>query len=1034
MTTAGIRIRYLERMTREHALLLTCACAAILFLIIPSHNIRWAPVSSSGENPRNENEIDAALQEAAINALGEREGTILVIDPQSGRVRAVVNPQLAFTQALMPGSTMKPFTALAALRAGLINQDSRTVCPGRFTGLGFSLPCVHDDHLPPFTPSQAIAYSCNYYFASLGQRLGRDRLIETMRSLGFGQPAGAGENEEVAGTVRPCQTGNSARVRTQESNHASEQSDCDAREAIGESDQIMVTPVQLLAAYAALVNGGHLFQVRVADANAFQPVERTRVNISEQHRTIITEGMRGAVRYGTARSAKLDSLPLYIIGKTGTALPAKGFRPNGWFVGFAGSSTNSVSVDELKPDEAEVAVIVLLGRSHGSEAATLAKPIFEAYAKVISHRGTETQSIKSTDGKSETADSESPRSNSTSTIRLHLVHDNITREMSLEDYVLGVLRTEGSMETEPEALKALAIAIRTYAVKNRGRHAKDGYDFCSTTHCQRFDVRSSTVREGKTTNGALADARASDTLIATVKATEGQLLLDDHGQPADVYFGASCGGETANLGTLWGVSPPEYLRGVRDDYCLSGPHARWTDVITRADLLRALQSDARTDVGARLDQVIVNKRDETGRAEFIALEGEHRKTVRGWDFKIIVGRVLGWNVLKSSRFEIARAGANFVFRGSGFGHGLGLCQEGAHVMAMRGASYTRILEKYFPSTSVERKDRVAIRSSDEGSDLDAEDVKVFAEGTEESLCVPLRNPLRPLRLNASFDYHPSKGWKADLLIRSSGVPQAAVIEGLQPRSGGMFIAQQEKMNGKLRRNAMFSAMPFDELSHFALTEQLKLSSPSIYEHFVPTGLTNNQRLLTISSEHFRVTYPAGVDRRDADQVLNTLEAARGDFLHRAEAASVSASIPLLEIRLNESTGDFTSRSGQPWWAAAATKGNRIELQPVGLLKRRGVLTNTLRHELAHTVIDAVSRNRAPRWLEEGFALYLAGEGATISRYLSRSAHSTEELDQRLVRPGSQEAMRALYAEAYSKVAELIRNNGEASVWKKLAAS
>ena len=153
------------------------------------------------------------------------------------------------------------------------------------------------------------------------------------------------------------------------------------------------------------------------------------------------------------------------------------------------------------------------------------------------------------------------------------------------------------------------------------------------------------------------------------------------------------------------MTPPEYLRGVRDEYCLSGPHAHWTDtIIPRADLLRALQSDARTNVG-RLDQIVVSKRDETGRAEFITIEGEHRKQVRGWDFKIIVGRVLGWNVLKSSRFEVARAGSNFIFRGSGFGHGLGLCQEGAHVMAARGSSYQRILEKYFPGTSVYGEDR-----------------------------------------------------------------------------------------------------------------------------------------------------------------------------------------------------------------------------------------------------------------------------------------------------------------------------------------
>jgi SpoIID/LytB domain protein len=189
-------------------------------------------------------------------------------------------------------------------------------------------------------------------------------------------------------------------------------------------------------------------------------------------------------------------------------------------------------------------------------------------------------------------------------------------------------------------------------------------------------------------------------MIYAVKATEGQVLTDEHGQLVDVYFGASCGGETANIGTLWGVTPPEYLRGVRDEYCLSGPHATWTDAISRADLLRAVQSDARTNVGNRLDQIVISKRDETGRAEFITLEGEHRKSVRGWDFKIIVGRVLGWNLLKSSRFEVSRSGSNFIFRGSGFGHGLGLCQEGAHMMAARGSSFQRILEKYFPGTRV----------------------------------------------------------------------------------------------------------------------------------------------------------------------------------------------------------------------------------------------------------------------------------------------------------------------------------------------
>ena len=166
---------------------------------------------------RNEAEIDAALQEAANSALANRDGTIIVMDARTGRVRAIVNPQLAYAQALMPGSAMKPFTALAALRAELIDESSRTVCPGRFTGLNFSLPCVHADHLPPFSPSQAIAYSCNYYFAAAGQRLGRDKLVATLREFDFGRATGISE-EELSGVLRPCEIGNSARVRKSEPN------------------------------------------------------------------------------------------------------------------------------------------------------------------------------------------------------------------------------------------------------------------------------------------------------------------------------------------------------------------------------------------------------------------------------------------------------------------------------------------------------------------------------------------------------------------------------------------------------------------------------------------------------------------------------------------------------------------------------------------------------------------------------------------------------------------------------------------------
>jgi stage II sporulation protein D len=907
----------------------------LLFNSAPSTALLPALTWSHDTNS-NEDEIDSALQRAAENALGNRQGSIIVMDAQTGRVRAAVNPEGAYAQAMMPGSAIKPFTTLAALRAGLIEEDSRTACPGRFTGLSFSLPCVHANHLPPFNPSQAIAHSCNYYFATIGQRLGHEKLTQTLRQFGFGQPSGLNSGE-ASGTVKPCDVGNVARMRSNESDRASQQADCAAREALGESDFIQVTPIQLLTAYAALLNDGHLFQPQATAAEGLTRVERARISISPEERRVIVEGMAGAIRYGTARSARLDSLPLTMIGKTGTALPPKGFRLNGWFVGLAGPAN---ATRDLEASQVQLAVIVFLPRAHGAEAAKVSRPIFQAFANEIGDATAATASKDQLqDGDRNFSPSPRPRV-SASSIRVRSVSENVTRDLPLENYVLGVMRAEGTMESEPEALKALAIAARTYALKNAGRHANDGYDFCSTTHCQRFSAANAT------------DDPTSDRLVAAVRATEGQVLLDLHGSLIDSYFGASCGGETADIATLWGTAPATHLPGVRDEFCGSGPHSHWTDTITRNDLIRALQSDSRTDVGHRVDKIVISKRDETGRAEFITLEGEQRKVVRGWDFKIIVGRVLGWNLLKSSRFEVSRSGASFVFRGSGFGHGLGLCQEGAHVMAARGASYQRILEKYFPGTNVGRDREMRGRG----------DGETRGRGDTEKL-----------------------GWKSDVLLHS--------------------------------HHRSLPVSPHLGVSPSALS-----------------SLSRNTRMMTISSEHFRVTYPADSDRRDANRVLTVLESARADYLRRASAASISISgLPLLDIRVNDSTGNFTGRTGQPPWAAAATKGNRIETQPLAILKRRGVLHTTLKHELAHVFINLVSRGRAPRWLEEGFAVYLAGEGEMFSRFLRRGKLSTEELEKRLQSPSTQSDMRSLYAEAYLNVNELVRNQGEAKVWKKLAA-
>ena len=108
------------------------------------------------------------------------------------------------------------------------------------------------------------------------------------------------------------------------------------------------------------------------------------------------------------------------------------------------------------------------------------------------------------------------------------------------------------------------------------------------------------------------------------------------------------------------------------------------------------------------------------------------------------------------------------------------------------------------------------------------------------------------------------------------------------------------------------------------------------------------------------------------------------------------------------------------------------MQPLTILKNRGVLTATLRHELAHVIIDAVSNNHAPRWLEEGFAIHLAGEGQMLARNMKRRVLTETEVEQGLEHPQSQDDMRNLYAQAYLIISGLIRNDGEASVWKRLA--
>ncbi|HZG53071.1 MAG TPA: SpoIID/LytB domain-containing protein, partial [Pyrinomonadaceae bacterium] len=650
-----------------------CVCLALF--------CAWSmprPGVAEGERVRvrvSESEVDAALRRAASLSLGAREGAIIVLDAQTGRVRAAVNPRLAEAAAFPPGSVIKPFTLLAALRARVIETDARLSCRKHYTRHGADFTCSHPVYVPPFSPAQALAHSCNYFFARLAERLPAEEFKHTLAAYGFGAQAATATFRPASAPVAAPTTATTVTMppRLPRGNPQ-------VKTALGEGDELFVTPLQLVAAYAALFNGGRLYRAQQGAPGDFRPHEIARLDIAPGERALLLSGLRGAVKYGTAAPADLDLISSHVFGKTGTATDASdGFHTHGWFVGLAseretpaGTSPVAPQADAPAPAEVKLAVLVFLKRGQGKESAAVARSVFAEHARLTTGEAAAPDSRANAPSTTDAGDlaAASRASNGATLVSVRLAREEVTRALPLDEYLFGVLAAESSVENEFAALKAQAVVSRTYALSNLRRHARDGYDFCNTTHCQRFIQITQ------------ANARPDfhELVRRAVGDTNGEALRDARGRLAsDVFFSTSCGGQTANLHTLWGAPAREpYLRGVRDDYCAAMPHRRWTDAIPAAHLAKALSEDARTDVGARVEELAVVKRDATGRVEQLSIRGAGRRVVvRGWDFKIVVGRTLGWSLLKSSRFEVMRAGDKFVFRGSGFGHGLGLCQSGA---------------------------------------------------------------------------------------------------------------------------------------------------------------------------------------------------------------------------------------------------------------------------------------------------------------------------------------------------------------------
>jgi cell division protein FtsI/penicillin-binding protein 2 len=257
-------------------------------------------------------------------------GSIVVVDPNTGRVLSIVNQKLALSSGFTPCSTFKPIVALAALREGLITPNTRLYVGGRTR----------------MNVTDALAHSNNPFFLKLGEMLGFKRITEYAQEFGLGEKAGIdvpGESAGVYPSAPPKQGGVGFLAYC--------------------GTDVEITPLQMAAVISTIANGGTLYALQYPrtpeELAAFQPVVRRHLDDLAEYIPQIRDGLAGSVLYGTGRSAYDPDLSIY--GKTGTC-SENGARL-GWFMSYAG-----------EPQSKYVAVVLLRGgrMMYGPHAAEVA--------------------------------------------------------------------------------------------------------------------------------------------------------------------------------------------------------------------------------------------------------------------------------------------------------------------------------------------------------------------------------------------------------------------------------------------------------------------------------------------------------------------------------------------------------------------------------------------------------------------------------------------------------------------------------------
>lgn len=241
--------------------------------------------------------------------------------------------------------------------------------------------------------------------------------------------------------------------------------------------------------------------------------------------------------------------------------------------------------------------------------------------------------------------------------------------VDMNNYLAGVVESEGGGKKELEYYKVQAIMSRTYALKYRSKHAHEGFEMCDRVHCQAYHSMN----------------RFTPIIDSAVLQTHGAIMEDEFGNYVDAYFHANCGGQTCLPEHVWN-KPVPYLSTFKDTFCIYTKQATWEKRIDKQEWRRFLVDNYNYPEKDSLFGFLMYNFVQNDRLAFFV------SPVLGIPLRDLRYRFH----LKSTYFTCHLEGDEVVLEGRGFGHGVGLCQEGAMKMAVYGFSYEQIIKFYFP--------------------------------------------------------------------------------------------------------------------------------------------------------------------------------------------------------------------------------------------------------------------------------------------------------------------------------------------------